>query len=46
MNAEIKTQFATKADLHGMAMIIILAQTAAVSIAVAVISRRRGRQSK
>ena len=38
-NAEIKTHFATKADLYRMALTIVLAQTAVVSLAVAVILR-------
>lgn len=38
-NAEIKTHFATKADLYRMALTIVLAQTAVVSVAVAVILR-------
>ena len=38
-NAEIRTHFPTKADLHRMALTIVLAQTAVVSVAVAVILR-------
>ena len=36
---EIRTHFATKADLYRIALTIVLAQAAVVSIAVAVILR-------
>ena len=42
-NAEIRTHFATKADLYGVALTIVLAQagftTAVVSVAVGVLLR-------
>ena len=38
-NAELRTHFATKADLYGVALAIVVAQTAVVSVAVGVLLR-------